>query len=62
MLDWPDATGNYHRAILKGIRRLADERDVNLLVIAVGRLDTPHLWERGRGFLFDYLSSDLLDG
>ncbi len=62
LLDWPDATGNYHRAILKGIRRLADERDVNLLVIAVGRLDTPHLWERGRGFLFDYLSSDLLDG
>lgn len=62
VLDWPDATSNYQKLLLNGIRRFAAERDANLLAVAVGRFETPFLWERGREFLYDYLSPEIADG
>ena len=57
LLDWPDTTSNYQRSILRGIRAYAGEKDINLMAMAVGRLNSPFCWEEERAFLYDYTAN-----
>ena len=62
LLDWPDASSNYQKRLLDGVRGFAAEQQANLTTFAMGRLESPFLWERGRAFLLDYVRPEVLDG
>ncbi|MDA3849802.1 MAG: GGDEF domain-containing protein [Spirochaetaceae bacterium] len=62
IIDWPGTEDKYQRKILMGIQAFAEERDLNLIILSMGRINSPFHWEREKNRLLDFLNPVVFDG
>jgi diguanylate cyclase (GGDEF)-like protein len=52
----------FQNIIISGVADVMRERDMNLVVLIVGKLHSPHGWENSRNILMEYVKNGLVDG
>jgi len=60
LMDWIDSP--YQAHILSGVEEFVALKDINLICFVTGRLLAINDWERNRNILFDFVSSESVDG
>ncbi|MGA2141721.1 MAG: substrate-binding domain-containing protein, partial [Brevinematales bacterium] len=60
LIDWVDAP--CQNEILSGLNSFSEENGLNLICFSLGRLESPHEWERNRNIILDFVSRERIDG
>ena len=65
LADWitGSSDANYYQTkIIAGVDDFTKENDINLVCLLTGRLNSPYEWERSRNIMFDFATTEAIDG